>query len=245
MFAGDRIHRLIVIVLAACGALFVGGVAFLIASQRLPAAVQPHAAAIILISCAFLAPAIVLATLNDRLPFAALLAGSVLAVDLAFYLKTVRGVSISLSADCPLGLCWVTAAPSEREIFGFGEFVTALALLVVVYTVADIRYRFRVQIAPIPLYTLTYVLLAIVGLGTLLSDLWFARAWPVPLLLSDQLLWQVAFGFLFLLVAMTWLWFAFITPPAFGKRNALGSRKRSTVMFCVGGTTNYRLLRMS
>lgn len=41
---------------------------------------------------------------------------------------------------------------SSVSIFGFTTFISALALLVIVYTVTDIRYRFRVAITPIPLY---------------------------------------------------------------------------------------------
>jgi hypothetical protein len=185
--------------------LFVGVVIFFVANQTLPAEFHPHAAAVIFVSCAFLAPAITLAILNRDLAFAALLAGVVLVADLLFYLRTVRGVSVTLSADCPLGLCLVAASSTAHKIFGFAEFVTALALLVIVYTVTDVRYRFRVAIAPIPLFSLTFVPLAFIGLGTLSSDLWFAKAWPVPRLLSDQLLWQTSFGLLFLLVALAWL----------------------------------------
>src|SRR5205823_6026377 len=88
-----------------------------------------------------------------------------------------------------------------------------------VYTVTDIRYRFRVSVAPIPVYGLTFVATAVIGVGTLFIDLWFALRLPVPRFLANQALWQTGFGLLFILIVMTWLWYAFIRPPIFGKRN--------------------------
>src|SRR5215203_3700728 len=41
-----------------------------------------------------------------------------------------------------LGVCWVKAEPTNHSVFGFSEFVTALALLALIYTVTDVRYRF-------------------------------------------------------------------------------------------------------
>jgi hypothetical protein len=67
-----------------------------------------------------------------------------------------------------LGICLVK--PSENlggAVFGFSEFVTALALLVVVYTVTDVRYRFRVAIASAPLFGITYFLIGFIGFDLL------------------------------------------------------------------------------
>ena len=57
--------------------------------------------------------------------------------------------SIMVCENVVLGLCIVKATGSpEASIFGFGDFITALALLVIVYTVTDIRYRFRIAVTP-------------------------------------------------------------------------------------------------
>lgn len=214
------IVRLGILLLSLCGLLFAAGVLLLLATGALSGEHHHHAAVVIFISVAALAAAIAFSLVNRSLALAASLALVVLLVDLLFYIEAERQISAALSSECLLGICWVAATANQREIFGFAEFVTALALLVIVYTVTDVRYRFRVQVAPIPLYRMTYVLLAIVGLGTLVVDVWFASRWPVLSLLSDQTLWQAAFAFLFFLVVMTWLWFAFLRPPVFGKRNA-------------------------
>lgn len=107
----------------------------------------------------------------------------------------------------------------SSTIFGFGEFVSALALLVIIYTISSIRYKFRLSIAPFPLFELTFFLIGFIGFGTLLSDVWFSKGWLVPNFLADQIIWQGMFGFLFLFMALMWIYYAFINPPIFSKRN--------------------------
>ncbi len=97
-----------------------------------------------------------------------------------------------------LEICFVI--PSSRldpAIFGFPEFISALALLVIVYTVTDIRYRFRLAVAPAPLFQLTYVLIGIIGFGTLMTEIWITERWLVPLSLLTQSMWQGMFGAFF------------------------------------------------
>ncbi|MFA4904074.1 MAG: hypothetical protein WC600_15185 [Desulfobaccales bacterium] len=119
-----------------------------------------------------------------------------------------------------LGICFVTPQTGlGLPIFGFATFVQALALLVIVYTVTDIRYRFRLAVAPIPLFRLTFILIGVIGFGTLLTDIWFAEGLPMPTYLSDQSIWQGVFGFIFLLLAMMWIYYAFINPPMFCEKN--------------------------
>ena len=133
--------------------------------------------------------------------------------------STTQNVAATCSQEF-LGFCFVRpSAGPETSIFGFAEFVTALALLVVVYTVSDVRYRFRVAVAPIPLFQLTFAFAIIIGVGTLLGDIWFAERWPMPNFLSSQPLWQGIFGVLFLTIVLIWMYYSFINPPIFGKHN--------------------------
>lgn len=113
--------------------------------------------------------------------------------------------------------------PPEQSggIFGFTEFVTAFALLVLIYTMSEVQYRFRVATAPLPLWRITYGLSAFIGFGTLITDLWFAERFPTPSFLANRHLWQAGFGLLFFLQVMIWLWYAFVRPPIFGKGNCI------------------------
>lgn len=93
--------------------------------------------------------------------------------------------------------------------------------MVLAWTIADVRYRFRVRTAPIPLQGITFSVVGIVGILTLLTDWWRAEQWLVP---QGNFLtpagWQALLGGVFLLTFLTWAWFAFIRPPVYGKRNA-------------------------
>lgn len=119
-------------------------------------------------------------------------------------------------------LCFIepSSLSSSLSVFGFAEFVAALALLVIVYTFSDTRYKFRVSVAPLPLFTITYISIAFIGMMTLMIDVWSASQWPVLNIAINKYVLQGCLGFLFLLLALTWIFFAFIKPPVFNRFNA-------------------------
>ena len=122
---------------------------------------------------------------------------------------------------CFAAVCFIPLDPNGSKIFGFSEFLAGLALMVLAWTIGDVRYRFRVRTAPIPLQGVTFSVVATVGVLTLLTDLWRAQGWLVPQgnLLTPPL-WQAFLAGIFLLTFLTWTWFAFIRRPTYGKRNA-------------------------
>jgi hypothetical protein len=110
---------------------------------------------------------------------------------------------------------------SNERIFGFSEYLTAVALLALLYTITDTRYKFRIAITPGYLHTTSYYLLATIGFQSLLSEVWIAEGWWVPVTKGlTYSIWQMIFGMLFLGTFLTWMYYAFIRPPVFGKRNA-------------------------
>jgi hypothetical protein len=122
---------------------------------------------------------------------------------------------------CYKFICFIPIGSNSPKFFGFTEFLTGLAFMVLAWTIADVRYRFRVRATPIPLQGITFSLIAVLGFLTLLTDLWRAENWLVPkgnLLTSS--IWQALLGSIFFLNFLTWAWFAFIRPPIFGKLNA-------------------------
>lgn len=46
---------------------------------------------------------------------------------------------------------------SGSSVFGFPEFLTAVALLVLVFSTGDSRYRFRMEVAPLHLPRITFL----------------------------------------------------------------------------------------
>lgn len=123
--------------------------------------------------------------------------------------------------QCYEFVCFIPLDASGQKFFGFSEFLAALALMVLAWTIADVRYRFRVRTAPIPLQGVTFAVVAVVGVLALITDLWRAEQWLVP---RGNLLtpasWQALLGAVFLLTFLIWAWFAFIRPPTYGRHNA-------------------------
>jgi hypothetical protein len=117
------------------------------------------------------------------------------------------------------GICLVPAN-GTTSLFGFRDFIAALALLVIIYTITDIRYRFRVVVAPIPLFKITYAFISVIGFGTLLTDIWISEKWLVPNTpFITTAIWQGILAALFLGLVITWMQYAFIRPPIFGRKN--------------------------
>jgi hypothetical protein len=145
-------------------------------------------------------------------------------VGLPLYHNQLRSITATpMGEECVsklLGVCFVVPPESDGGIFGFAEFVQAFALLVLIFTVSGMRYQFRVDTAPIRLWLLTYWSSGAIGAFALLSDLWFAQRYPLPWFLSSQAYWQFTLGSLFLSLALTWLWYAYVRPPKFGRTNA-------------------------
>lgn len=132
----------------------------------------------------------------------------------------MRGTVVT-AEQCYGFVCFIPLDASGQKFFGFSEFLAGLALMVLAWTIADVRYRFRVRTAPIPLQGVTFAVVAVVGVLALLTDLWRAEQWLVPrgnLLMPAS--WQALLGAVFLLTFLIWAWFAFIRPPTYGRHNA-------------------------
>ena len=118
-------------------------------------------------------------------------------------------------------ICFIPLDASSPKFFGFSEFIAGLALMILAWTIADVRYRFRIATAPLPLEKIAFAIVSTVGILTLLTDLWRAEEWLVP---QGNLLtpsgWQAILGGLFLLTFLIWTWFAFICPAVYGKWNS-------------------------
>lgn len=129
-------------------------------------------------------------------------------------------------------LCLVNLDPNGPKIFGFSELLAGLALMVLAWTIADTRYRFRIKTAPIPLEKITFWVVLIVGCLTILTDLWRANGLPV---IKGNLIspagWQASLAGVFFINFIGWVWFAFIKPSKYGKLTS--KRYIATVYQCI------------
>jgi hypothetical protein len=105
-------------------------------------------------------------------------------------------------------------------IFGFAEFIQAFAVLVLIYTLSDVRYRFRIAAAWLPVRSLTFWLTLFIGVSALVSDYWFTNKLPLPTVFPSRAIIQTVLASLFLIIIFMWLWFAFLRPPVFSSWNA-------------------------
>ncbi|WP_426763138.1 hypothetical protein ACP6EW_08280 [Hafnia paralvei] len=134
-----------------------------------------------------------------------------------------------MTENCAEFLCFVNLNPNGPKIFGFSEFLAGLALMILAWTIADTRYRFRIKTAPLPLEKITFYTVTLVGILSLLTDLWRAQGWPV---LKGDLIsqagWQVVLASVFFITFLTWVWFAFIRPSIFSR---LTAKNYGTVLY--------------
>lgn len=119
------------------------------------------------------------------------------------------------------GICFFQLDADAPRLFGFPEFLAGLALMALVWSIVDVRYRFRISSAPLPLEKLTFGVISSIGILTILTDLWRSEEWFVPcgsLLTPNS--WQALLAMTLLIAFLLWAWFAFIKPPVFSPLNA-------------------------
>lgn len=122
----------------------------------------------------------------------------------------------------------VSMSATDPKFFGFAEFLSGLALMVLAWTIGDVRYRFRIRTAPMPLLRITFYGMATLGILTLATDLWRAQEWPILVGPVSPALWQAMLAVVFLMIFLLWAWFAFIKPPLYGRMNA---KRYTTVLY--------------
>lgn len=122
---------------------------------------------------------------------------------------------------------YFTADSSLASIFNFSTFISALAILVIVYTITDPRYKFRMSITRLPIipryfypsiYNVTFYSMLFIGFGTLITDLVNALDYQPPYFMSRSIC-QALFGFLFLFLVAIWIYKSAIKPTIFSKIN--------------------------
>lgn len=119
------------------------------------------------------------------------------------------------------GICLEPATIGEAvPIFGFAQYISTLALLVVVFNVSDFRYRFRLLLTRLPVRSIAFSVATSVGALILLIDVWFHNAWWIPAKLNSHNNLRAALAVVFLSMVFYLIFIAFVRPPRFGRANA-------------------------
>ncbi|WP_371226984.1 hypothetical protein [Roseovarius sp. 2305UL8-3] len=118
-------------------------------------------------------------------------------------------------------VCWVAAGSSSSgSLFGVSDYLSALALLLVIYTISDYRNKLRLSLAPIPVYHLSFWLFVAVFVLKLLAEVWFYNGWPLLPVMDDRLLIDSFLLAPCVLAILYWVFVSYIRPPKFSRWNS-------------------------
>ena len=117
-------------------------------------------------------------------------------------------------------LCWAYAGTSSStSLFGVSDYLASLALLLMIYTISDDRSKFRLMIAPAPVYNLIFWLFVCVFILKALVELWFYLGWPIFPFLDNRILLDAVLLTLSVGTIFIWVYLSYIRPPVFSRWN--------------------------
>jgi hypothetical protein len=108
----------------------------------------------------------------------------------------------------------------SANIFGIGEFISALALLVIVVTVSDFRYRYRFAVHRYNVRTRGIWIAATIGVLLLLTEVWFQNSLPIPRFINSYSNLKIVLAMVFLGLVFYVVATFFVRPRNFQKSNA-------------------------
>ncbi|MBD6947018.1 hypothetical protein [Vibrio parahaemolyticus] len=132
----------------------------------------------------------------------------------------IIGMIVTCTSDF-LSICWVSANSEIEPFFGFSDFMSALALIFVMYTVTDYRYKIKVNIYKVNLQLIAYLSMILVGLGLLIGEVWINSSLPVPTWFPSYNFWQATLSLYFVSIVFWWVKVAFIGKSSYTIRNHL------------------------
>ena len=103
----------------------------------------------------------------------------------------------------------------EQNFFGFSEFLTGFAILMIAWTTTDYKFQFRIQISKFPQKTL-YIIAIVIGAIALVCD--FLSAIEILCSLVHLIIQLICAAVLFSFVVY-WMTRAFLKPPIFNQSN--------------------------
>ena len=119
-------------------------------------------------------------------------------------------------------LDWVSAtAPENGNLFSFSEFLATFSLLLIVITIADFRYKFRLSVSPVNIRKIAFVGSLIIGLLILAVDFWFHNEMPIPRSLNHFNQIKLFFSLIFVSGVFAVVYVAFSKPAKFRRSNAV------------------------
>ncbi|MGH7887734.1 MAG: hypothetical protein ACREPG_07700, partial [Candidatus Binatia bacterium] len=109
---------------------------------------------------------------------------------------------------------------SSPNVFRIAEFISTLALLVIIVTVSDFRYRYRFAVQRFDVRTLGIGVAATIGVFLLLTEVWFQNSLPIPHFINSYSNLKILLAAAFLLLVLYVVAACFLYPSIFRRSNA-------------------------
>ena len=119
------------------------------------------------------------------------------------------------------GLRLEPAASDASNVFGLAQFLSTLALLVVVFNVADFRYRYRLLLRRYDVRTLGILISGIIAIILLVTEFWFQNSLPIPRFLNHYGNIKIVLAAIFIALVLYVVSACFLRPAALRRSNAL------------------------
>lgn len=104
--------------------------------------------------------------------------------------------------------------------FGFSEFLAALALLLIIFSVSDFKYHLRLNLTFIKFKQVALIVSLLIGFLILCVDVWFYYRLPIIKFLNDQFLLKAILASVFFGCISIVMLITIIKPPIFNRYNA-------------------------
>ncbi len=123
--------------------------------------------------------------------------------------------------NCLMKLCFEPINYDGPLLITTSDYLAALALLLIAWTLSDETYKLRLKLQRFKLTTISFVFAIVLGLLILATEYWIAKGlWVIRGNLISPATWQFLLAFALLGLIGSWILFSFILPPVFGKYNA-------------------------
>ncbi|MFO1103934.1 MAG: hypothetical protein U1E20_13630 [Methylocystis sp.] len=76
------------------------------------------------------------------------------------------------------------ATSDSSSVFGLAQFLSTLALLVVVFNVSDFRYRYRLYVTRFDIQKVAIRIVVAIAIVLMITELWFQNSFPIPRFLN-------------------------------------------------------------
>ena len=114
-----------------------------------------------------------------------------------------------------------TASPDTSSVFGLAQFLSTLAMLVVVFNVSDFRYRYRLYVRRYNIQYVAIIASIVIACLLLLTEIWFQNTLPIPHCLNHYDNIKIILAAVFISFIIYIVFICFLSPARLRRKNAV------------------------